>query len=310
MILRAFPRTDAPQSRTTGTAAFGQENVVTLAQTRHVSFGEHTAPLSVKATVQGVEHYRIEGRHTAADPHTYLLVNAGQPYASTIEAEEPVTSFCVFFRAGLAAEALATLLCPEDHLLDDPYPTTQPLTFFQHRHAHDATVTPRLRRLYQRIAAYKADDAWVEEQCHALLHDLLVKHRQIRRRVLALPALRVATRVEVYRRLHRAKDYLDTCFAEPLALSDLAQVACFSEHHFLRLFKAAFGQTPYQYLIARRLEAAQDLLMHSRQSITEVCLHVGYHDVSSFGRRFRQRFGVAPHVYRQQPHPAKTAIFA
>jgi AraC-like DNA-binding protein len=125
-------------------------------------------------------------------------------------------------------------------------------------------------------------------------------HQQVHYEIEALPGLRATTRVEIYRRLYRAKDYITALFDQPLTLADMAYVACLSPNHFLRLFKMVFHQTPHQYLINIRLAHVQQLLIESERPVTDICFSVGFESLSSFSWLFKQRFGRSPLAYRRQ----------
>ena len=96
---------------------------------------------------------------------------------------------------------------------------------------------------------------------HVTLERLLHVHRGSYREFEQAPAARFATRVELYRRLHRAKDYLECSLDTPIGLEDSALLACLSPHHFLRMFKKVFGVTPHQYLSRKRMERAKHLAL-------------------------------------------------
>jgi len=98
--------------------------------------------------------------------------------------------------------------------------------------------------------------------------------------------------------LRRAKDHADRNFAEPLTLADLAAVATVSKYHFLRLFRAVYGQTPAAYLSERRVERAQDLLRTTNLTVTEVCHAVGFSSLGSFSSRFAEITGETPSAFQ------------
>jgi AraC-like DNA-binding protein len=87
---------------------------------------------------------------------------------------------------------------------------------------------------------------------------------------------------------------------QPLTLSQIAEVAWLSTHHFLRLFKRTFHETPHQYLIRKRIERAKYLLAHTDLSVTDVCLEVGFESLGSFSWLFRRRVGASPETFRLQ----------
>jgi AraC-like DNA-binding protein len=102
------------------------------------------------------------------------------------------------------------------------------------------------------------------------------------------------------RHLLRARDLVDSAYAEPLDLEALARAAHVSPRHFSRSFRRTFGETPYQYLLTRRLERARHLLRTTDLRVAEVCLAVGFTSVGSFTSTFRRRVGVSPTAYRRE----------
>ena len=106
------------------------------------------------------------------------------------------------------------------------------------------------------------------------------------------------------RHLLRARDLMDARYADPLDVPTLARAAHVSPAHFSRQFKAAFGETPHQYLLTRRLERAAALLRGTDHSVAEICLEVGLQGVGSFTTSFKRMFDATPKEYRAQFPPA------
>ena len=113
----------------------------------------------------------------------------------------------------------------------------------------------------------------------------------------------MTTLVHPARHLLRAKDLVDARYREPLEVPTLARAAHLSEAHFSREFRRAFGETPHQYLLTRRLERAAALLRNTDHSVADICLDVGLRSVGSFTTSFTRTFGVSPTAYRAA-HPA------
>jgi AraC-like DNA-binding protein len=103
---------------------------------------------------------------------------------------------------------------------------------------------------------------------------------------------------DMNRRLLRARDAMDRNYAEPLDVPAVAAVAHVSEAHFIRSFRAVFGETPHRYLQRRRVERSMFLLRETDRSITDVCLDVGFTSLGTFSRTFREIVGEAPSQYR------------
>jgi AraC-like DNA-binding protein len=101
-------------------------------------------------------------------------------------------------------------------------------------------------------------------------------------------------------RLRRVRDRIDREYAQPLDVEALARRAHMSAGHFSREFRAAFGESPYSYLMTRRIERAMALLRRGDLSVTEVCFAVGSSSLGTFSTRFTELVGVPPSVYRRQ----------
>jgi transcriptional regulator GlxA family with amidase domain len=109
-------------------------------------------------------------------------------------------------------------------------------------------------------------------------------------------------------RLRRARDVMDREYASPLDVATLARVALMSDGHFSRQFRQAYGETPYSYLMTRRIERAKALLRKGELSVTEVCMAVGCTSLGSFSARFTELVGETPTAYRARDHGALTDV--
>jgi AraC-like DNA-binding protein len=107
--------------------------------------------------------------------------------------------------------------------------------------------------------------------------------------------------------LRRARDRMDRDFAQPLDVPAMASTALMSAAHFSRQFKAAYGETPYGYLMTRRIERAMTLLRNG-MSVTDACMAVGCTSLGSFSSRFSELVGESPRSYRTRDHDALEAM--
>jgi transcriptional regulator GlxA family with amidase domain len=111
---------------------------------------------------------------------------------------------------------------------------------------------------------------------------------------------------ETNRRMLRARDAMDCAYAQPLDIPALARIACVSEAHFIRTFRATFGETPHRYLQRRRVERSMFLLVETDRSVTDICFDVGFTSLGTFSRTFREIMGESPSAYRKGA--ARTAV--
>ena len=102
--------------------------------------------------------------------------------------------------------------------------------------------------------------------------------------------------------LRRARDQMDREYARPLDVAALARTACMSSGHFSRSFREAYGESPYSYLMTRRIERAMTLLRRGDLSVTVVCFDVGFSSLGTFSTRFTELVGESPSTYRARDH--------
>jgi AraC-like DNA-binding protein len=113
--------------------------------------------------------------------------------------------------------------------------------------------------------------------------------------------------VPLARHLLRVRDLIDRAYAEQLDVAALARSASVSPSYFSRSFKAAFGETPHQYVMSRRMERAKALLRAGELSVTEVCMAVGFASLGSFSTQFRRVVGESPSAYQRRDGHAALA---
>lgn len=255
--------------------------------------------LSIKTMWNGAADYVLDDSRVTVDDRGYLILNDQQPYEITITADHIVESFCIFFPANWAADVWQNYTRPTNKLLEGGT-ESETVSFYDILHRHDDLVTPIMCALRQSMRQDTPDVMWQTEQLHRLLVAMLTIERQVHVEAAKLPAVRTATRKELYRRLHVGRDFITDNFREPLALEEIAQAAALSPFHFLRSFKQLFGHTPHAFLTERRIQVAQDQLTTTERSITDICHEVGFTSLGSFSTWFQRHTGRSPRQYRQQ----------
>jgi len=278
-----------------------RDNCIVIARTRQAESATAARPLMLAAARGGRESYTLEHRRLAVDDDNFLLLNDGRAHASLIRSETHVETFKIFFRAGMADEVLAPLVMPADRLLEREFPFDRfGFEFCEGLRPHDRLVSPVLRYIRHHALAGSDDVAWFDEQLSYLLERLLLEHREIVRKVQAIPYARAGTRKEIYRRVALAVDYIESCYEQPIDLDTLAQVACMSKFHFLRAFRSLQGVTPQNYVQRKRALVAKRLLATTALSTVEITLRVGYASRTSLTKQVRYWTGTAPAEIRRR----------
>jgi AraC-like DNA-binding protein len=112
----------------------------------------------------------------------------------------------------------------------------------------------------------------------------------------------------LYRRIVEAKMFIDNNYIDAIDVSEIANEACFSKYHFLRLFKASYGKTPYQYLTILRIEEAKRQLSKEGVLVSSVCFDLNFESVTSFSKLFKKHMGMTPIAYVKQQQNQKENI--
>lgn len=117
----------------------------------------------------------------------------------------------------------------------------------------------------------------------------------------------VSLRHQSNRRLLGARDLIDRCYADALDIEALARSVHLSRAHFIRSFRATFGETPHRYLQRRRIERAMAMLRETDRPVTEICLEVGFASLGTFSRTFHEVVGTTPTNYRERSRSLERA---
>ena len=259
-------------------------------------------PFSFFLNIRGNSLCSVDRQTTRIDEDNYFVSNRSQLY--TLQVEEDSTStetFNIHFGEFFSESVLNALITPAGRILDaGTEKQLSPVLFFNQLHRRDATFNALIQSILSSQKALGPDRLRFEEQLTALLSYYLQQHHHITRIVNNLPPVRKATRIELYKRLSRAMDVLHSGFYGAVSLDQLAAEACLSKYHFLRLFRQAYGLSPYQYIQELRIERARSLLTDSVISVADIADILGFDNSQSFSRLFFQKMGLYPTQYRLQ----------
>lgn len=260
---------------------------------------EHVSRLSIRLALSGEQWYRVGGVERLVHKNNFLVVDQGQRYSTAYFGSVPLEGMVIAFKPGMADDVSRVLSTSDEKLLDEPFFSHGRPHFFEHTYAMDDVVCAAATDLRAMLLRRRSDD----QDEAALVHDRLMEHLVLlqQRAIRAserIGASRRSTRLEIWRRLNRARDLMEACYAQPLSIAEVGASACLSEFHFKRLFKQLFGMPPHRYLVRIRMVRAMELLGIGHQ-VGFVAQQVGYSDVSAFTRAFRRFHGNAPSLHRR-----------
>lgn len=298
--LSAFPHQDHPRTPQAGQSAssFLQEHL-TLSQATTFDLA-HYAILWLKA---GRLSAQAGFQRWTLTANQFLVINPNQTLRLSPAADEPVEIVLTKISKALFQDQLTRLTELEtfatlrNHTEGSGHLELCERIYEAQENELGTQLIQQSRQAYQAVPGTAKD---FSEPARDITEALLSLQNTAYQQMLNLTSAKLSTKRELYRRLCIARTHMHGHLDEALDLDTLAQVACLSKYHFIRLFKEAFGQTPRQYLITLRLDQARTLLIHTDKTFHEICHEVGLKDSSSFGRLFKRSFGATPHLYRQQ----------
>ena len=247
---------------------------VTYPDARYRIDREHSTVLCLEYVISGKGHVETGPRPFHPCAGSVYALPPGLHHRYYADAQDPWEKIWVNVRGSLCEELLRL------------YGFEQPV------YAPDCPALPLFEELVAVCEAPPADRYVFERRCTLLVHEILL---------LVRGALRTSSAREPSP-AERAKDLLDKSLSKPLSVEELAEEICLSPSQLTRVFRAAYGQTPYRYLLGRRLETACLLLRGTSLPVREIAAHLCFSDEHYFSSLFRQKIGVSPLAYRREPH--------
>ncbi|GAB4519691.1 MAG: AraC family transcriptional regulator [Allomuricauda sp.] len=246
----------------------------------------NSSGLSIKVPIDGNEHYSLGNQYHKVKPGQFLVVNQGEPIRCTLDSDKAIESICIYLDMEMYLEILETV-------------QTQEKGRFQRRYYNEVVSDKYyldncgLSTILKRIKAY-SDPKRLNEEDFILLTEQLVAHQEHQKQLLAnINALNPATRMELLRRLRKAKSFIFENFKTDISLEQIAKESCLSKYHLLRSFKDVYGLTPYQALLKRRIDMGAQYLNHG-YSVQDAAIKSGFGDRRSFSRVFKNMNGTSP----------------
>ncbi len=252
---------------------------------------------SIKYVLSGTEHYLINGKQYDVKNNEYLLANKFSEGHAEVNSKEFVKGICICLSQDILSEVVAAHLKPNafeiDYQLDTFFRTD---SFLENK--YQATSTQLGNFLMQQASAINCDTNLLlnhnNEFYYTLAEKIVADHIPLFKQLQNVKALKTSTRKELYLKLLKAQEYINTCFLSPIKINEVAAYCGLSEYHFFRLHKSTFAISPLQYVLQKRLNYAQQLLKTKNASITETAYASGFSNVFTFSKSFKKHFGYPP----------------
>ncbi|MBO6910232.1 MAG: helix-turn-helix transcriptional regulator [Roseivirga sp.] len=281
----------------------GVDNGFALFSSKNLLGENQKTRFSIRFGLNGTQEYQIKDRVLQVNQQQFLVMNAGTEYNVKAQNGEDTTMLAFCFNEDFVSDFVSSHSSSDEDLIDrngiyDLIETSP--EFPLHTLLVDEEVKPVIRDIIHAKLYLSADEVdnysifnrileMVFADCSAQLHNL--ENQKI---------VKQSTKVELYKRLSIARDYIQAHYCEEINLNELSRVACLSPYHFHRAFKRTFGITPKKYVTALRIERAKWLLKNRDSNVQSVCNEIGFKDVSSFTRLFSSYTKATLSAYRNQ----------
>lgn len=252
------------------------------------------SPFSIKFCLEGEVPYIFRGEKLTLQSGEMLLTNRGAELECLLAPPETSGLF-VFFTPQLLAETRRCRENPVARLLENPMAATPDFYFFENKIRQPNPLAQRLRFLAKQVASANRFDFGLAPDLFFELAELLFdQHDGQIRRAENIRSLHRSTRLELFRRLLLARDFLHDNLGKNCSLDEAARAACLSPYHFHRTFREAFGETPMRFFRRLKMENARQLIASGAANVSEIAILSGFSDVAAFSKSFKKMFGRSP----------------
>lgn len=279
---------------------FVEQNIILNGKFSYLYYPEHWTTLSLKFAFGGSEQYILGNMKYGVQDNMYLILNRDSIYQSLIDSDKPVESLTLNFTAEFVEDVFYSSFNSDEYLLDFPEVRDRyPVNFFQKLYNTDGILSTYINNIRLALKNNNYDTDMLNEILHGILEHTFRSQLTESKTADELQSVKRSTRVELFNRLNKAKDYIESNYHESIDLDMLSKVSSLCPHHFLRKFKSYTGVSPHQFLKSVRLEKARIMLESTNSSITEICLNCGYESLSSFSFLFKKTYKTSPEGYRK-----------
>lgn len=272
----------------------GWPNVILNATTGNTFRDNIRGPLSLFTNISGKSAVEAGSKRVVVNEGFFFVTNHDQYYTLQIDQVKTET-FNIHFGEYFAEQVIDSLSHHAEKLIDDQFQAPlSHLELYNKLHQKDAVIDQLIRELHEA----GSDKLKEEEKLYQLMGALLRKNNIIKQSEKEIPVIKNSTREEIQKRMNTATDYIYSFYDKDISLDELAQAACLSKFHFLRLFKIAYGATPHQFITSVKIERAKALLKNQQDDVNVIAKNLGFDSASSFSRSFFNQVKMYPSQFR------------
>jgi AraC family transcriptional regulator len=264
-------------------------------------YANECSEFSIRLVFSGFEQYHLGKRELNIYPGNFLVINEGTTYSRKIYSDIPSNTFSILYSSNFLRNFHSNIILSDEHLLDDPFNLTQieGPAFLETIYPFKGHMKYNLLHLRNHFNDNAIEDLLLDEYMyHSLLLFYQLYNQEIVSKSSQLNISNNKTRIEIFKRLSIAKDFIISNYNQDITLDDISNSACLSAPHLFRTFKQTFNCSPHQYLMQIRLKNASHLLKTTDYSLNEIVNMVGLTCTSTFIKIFKNKFCLTPRHYR------------
>jgi len=300
MLVRPLPKTFNPDNEITP-PIYVDHFLFSEVLHKPYQCAEHPSGIGLLVAGEGSCNYFVNGIKNEIGQNQVFFVNRGSQLAiKTTEAG--VTPTMLFFNSQLPDLVQHSLIYSDEVLLENFDNLPYDFSYLERVHV-DGGLRDRIISLIE-VGSSCSSFAHIlaDAAVRALFEDLLKANREAYKYSQNIQAVKASTRLEIFRRVSLARNWMEENFNTPMTLEGIAAVASMNSQHFLRMFKQVYCITPHQFLIDLKLKKAKHLLESTKLTISDICMAVGFESVFSFSILYKKRFGRPPsHLRKGEP---------
>ena len=271
------------------------ENIVMFTSIKNIDKQLVFNNFSIKYVISGEETYNINGVDYVLKKNDYVLCNQFCEGKVFINSPNSVKGICIDISPDLVAEVLASYHAPDTNIPDLNLGNYFNSSNFMEQQFSSSNINFG-RKLIQleNILSKKPheDHIFNKEFYYRLIEDIIADYIPLVKQFQSLRSIKSSTKKDLLRKLSLGKSFIDENFYSDIQIVDIAATAHISQYHFFRLFRNVYNISPLQYLIKKRMEKAQELLL--KMPINQIALELGYQDIFSFSKAYKKFYGIAP----------------
>ena len=252
---------------------------------------------AAKFVVSGHESYHIKGRKYLVEKGQYILGNSGTIATIDINSKEATKGLCVDISEQIITEVADYHFKQsgdlKEFLLSDQF-------LVNTYNARSTNLGYALQEISRQVSGGKHGNELLNtELFYSIAESIVTDQQMIYEQYSRLHFKKPDTKESLFRQLLHAREYMDAHLLDDINLDHITRQAFISKYHFIRLFKATFSLTPYQYILRKRLETAR-LKLQLGSPVAETAFEMGYPDAASFSKAFKSAFGITPSSVRMK----------